>query len=329
VVATTTAAATVVAAAAPPPPAAAAGYQKPKKSFFSKVCFCMGPSTVKEDDVSNAAPGTEGKKPAKGFDKFVKTVASAANDVTSGVTGVVGGAAGLVAGVATTVGGAALDGVTTVAKTATKGVTTVAGAALDAATTVGSFAVDGVTTVAGAGVKGFTTVAGAAVKGVSSLGDAATTGFNRSVSGIKGIGGNSKASLDGSGKRTAPAAAAAAPKAVTSLLPSPVTWLFGGKKAGPTAKDLASARLDNILAEGVSSGMPDKAVKLVVAGFSALEAEELLKYMLDFAPPGSEVAFTMPEDQELPEGLELEGELEEMEECCAGMEPVHHLLKYR
>jgi hypothetical protein len=307
------------------PPAAAAS-KKPKKkksSFFSKLCFCMGPSPVKED----AADSTEGKKQAKGFDKFVKTVTSAASDVTSGVTGVVGGAAGLVAGVATTVGGAALDGVTTVAKTATKGVTTVAGAALDAATTVGNFAVDGVTTVAGAGVKGLTTVAGAAVKGVSSLGDAATTGFNRSVTGIKGIGSGSKASLDGGIKRTAAPAALAAP--LTSVLASPVTWLFGSNKAEPTAKDLASARLDNILAEGPSSGMPDKAVKLVVAGFSAAEAEELLQYMLDFAPPGSEVAFTMPEDQELPDGLEMEGQLEEMEECYAGMEPVHHLLKYK
>lgn len=109
---------------------------------------------------------------------------------------------------------------------------------------------------------------------------------------------------------------------------APTSWLFGAGKKQSSAKAAAANRLANVPA-AVARGPPSRKLRIVVAGFTAEEAaEDLLPHFVDFAPPGSTVNFTVKEGVELPDGLQWEGSMEEVEEREDG-EPITHKIYYK
>jgi hypothetical protein len=177
-------------------------------------------------------------------------------------------------------------------------------------------AVSAVTTVTGAVVDTVGTVVTTTAGAVGSVG--ATVG-----GGLVNIGKGAADTLTGKSggdKGAGPAA----------LITTPASWLFGAGKAfqQQTAKAMASMRLSKVSVS--AQGPPTKPQWIVVAGFTAEEAgSDLLPHFLAFAPPGSTVVFVVHEGQELPEGLQQQGIVEETEEREDGGEPIKHLINYR
>jgi hypothetical protein len=314
--------------------------KRKKPSALSKLCFCFGPSPVDgESDREVSVGGGSGAPSAKKLKKstsFGGGLKKGFNTITTGV----GTMAGAVVDVTGAVGSTALGAVTSVAdgvitatgvvgSTALGAVTTVAGGVGKVTMAVGAEALGAVTTVAGGVSKAAGAVTSGVMTGVTSVTGAVDKGLTATVSGIKkGVSGDLSFTSSKSSSKTAAAAPKPAAAAVGNLF-APTSWLFGGGKPSQSSiKALASERLAKVVPEG-PSGPPKRQLKLIVAGFTADEAgNDLLPYLLDFAPPGSSVVVTLKEGEELPEGLEAEGVMEEEEETEYG-EPIMHKLNYR
>ena len=308
--------------------------KRKKPSALSKLCFCFGPSPVNEGDEGPSLRGAgSSSKKLKKSNSFGTGLKKGFNTITTGVGNVAGamvdvtGAVGTSAlGAVTTVAGGVVTATGVVGSTALGAVTTVAGGVTKVTMAVGAEALGAVTTVAGGVTKAAGAVTSGVMTGVTSVTGVVDKGLTSAVSGIKkGVSGDlSFTSSKSSTKPLNPK-----PTAPKPTLFAPTSWLFGGGKSSQTdIKALASERLAKVIPEG-PSGPPKRQLKLIVAGFTAEEAgKDLLPYLLDFAPPGSSVVVTVKEGEELPEGLEAQGVMEEEEETEYG-EPIMHKLKYR
>lgn len=154
-----------------------------------------------------------------------------------------------------------------------------------------------------------------AVNAVTSVADTVSTAVSQTAGAITCSSSMSKAAvpLPAAAQRTA--------------WPSP-TWLFGGGRMAPSARQLAAMRLAQLSG---SSKRPTRPLKVIAAGFAADEAADLLPLFSDFAPAGSSLTLIIGKGQQTPDGLEAEGVLEGQaeEEQQQGSLPSRRFVRYR